>query len=245
MNKLKKITCFIPIILENSNSAIILTLTKSFRRQLQKLQNKTIDISPSTVEEKIHLEKQLPFNPGHKIGPTTNLYFHELTSEKNTSQKVLRITIGLVLSALFVVTFPLFALLIKGVSSKSLVQKIEVPGRRGRIFTLYRYPVDSSIMGSFLKKTGLYKLPSVINLWKGNINLIGPQPYPKELCNKWNKELSDYYKRFSLKPGFWGVAEPISDYENLEEVAQSLDKELRYILNPSLKKDVRCLFGIY
>lgn len=160
------------------------------------------------------------------------------------SQKILRFIGGLILSILFVVTFPFFALLMKGVSGNSLIQKVEVPGRQGRIFHLYRYP-SHSFAGSLLEKTELYKLPAVINLWKGEINLIGPEPYPKQFCNIWNKELSDYYKRFSLKPGFWGVAKSISNPDDIEEVAQSLDEELKYILNPSLKKDFKHLCRMY
>lgn len=215
---------------------------------MQKLKTQSIHISPSTVEEKIHLEKQLPFDPGNKTGPTIDLYFHELTSKKTTSQRILGFIVGLVLSILFIITFPFIALLIKRDSRHSVIQDMDVPGRRGKIFQLYRYSTDPShisLLSSFLKKTGLYKLPSVINLWKGDINLIGPQPYPEEICNIWNEEFSDYYKRFSLKPGLLGIAEPMSDPDNLEEVAKALKRELNYILKPSLKKDFKHLFGWY
>lgn len=218
---------------------------------MQELANKTSDSAIATVEEKIHLEKQLPFDPKNKTGPTTELYFHELTTKKHLGQKILRYVGGIILGILFVLTLPLIALLIKCTSRESVFRKITVPGRRGISFQQYQYPTKHSdtsksfLIGSFLNKSGLYKLPSVINIWKGDLNLVGPRTYPQEWCNNWNNQLSDYYKRFALHPGFLGVAKTISNSEDIDEVASSLEKELKYIHNPSFKKDFKRLFGIF
>lgn len=204
----------------------------------------------NTVEEKIHLEKQLPFDPYNKRGPTTDLYFHELTTKQNLGQKFLQYVVGIVMLILFVLTLPVVALLIKCTSSEPVFRKISAPGRRGITFQLYSYPINhtdtskSFRFGSFLKKSGIYKLPSVINLLNGDINLVGPRPYPQEWCNKWNKELSDYYKRFAVYPGFIGVSERITDPQKIQEVSLSLESDLKYVHNPSFKKDLKFLFGI-
>jgi lipopolysaccharide/colanic/teichoic acid biosynthesis glycosyltransferase len=218
---------------------------------LQQLLNETSDLTVTTVEEKIYLEKQLPFNPNNKTGPTTTLYFHELPSKKQVSQYFLRLVAAIILGILFVLTLPIIALLIKCTSSEPIFRNVSALGRRGIVFQLYKYPITRSetskpfLIGSFLKKTGCYKLPAVINLWKREINLVGPHPYPAKWCNKWNKQLSDYYKRFALNPGFVGVAKQITNPDNIDEVASTLDQELKYILNPSFKNDLKYLLGIH
>lgn len=205
----------------------------------------------SSVEEKIHLEKQLPFAPNAKKGPTVDLYFHELTSQKGPSQKALRLLGFVVLGLIFILTLPLVALFIKLFSREPIFAKVTVPGRRGILFEQYLYTTSATNsntpfrLGRFLKKTGLYKLPSVINIGRGEMNLIGPHPYPAEWCNRWNNQFSDFYKRFALPPGFFNVSSRVSNPEEPKQITDSLQQELRYILNPSLKKDLHHLFRLH
>ena len=217
---------------------------------MQKELQKRSTLTASTVEEKIHIEKRLPFDPDSKTGPTIDLYFHELNSEKATSQKVLNVFGSILLGILFVVTLPVAALGITLFSNEPIFRTVTTPGRRGIIFQQYLYPTSRSEsdrpfrFGTFLRKTGLYKLPLVINIWKGQINLVGPKPYPAEWSNYWNRQLSDYYKRFSLNPGYFTVGEPITDPDDIQQLEASLEEELQYILNPSLGKDIKYVLGI-
>jgi lipopolysaccharide/colanic/teichoic acid biosynthesis glycosyltransferase len=204
----------------------------------------------STIEETIHLENKLPFNPKEKTGPTTDLFYHELKTEKGVAQRIIKYLVGLVLASLFLVTFPFVAVAIKLSAGDTVIHKNKVPGKRGFTFQRYSYSTISSktnspfLLGTILRKTGLAKLPSVINIWNGEMNLIGPYPYPDEWSNTWNQQLSDYYKRFAIKPGYIAVASPAKDLKNLKKVEQSLRKELKYVANPSLKRDVKHLFQI-
>ncbi|HET6527348.1 MAG TPA: sugar transferase [Balneolaceae bacterium] len=200
----------------------------------------------ASVQEKILLEKQFPFS-SEKIGPTVDLYFHELAKKKSFGQNVLRFLASLILSLAFAISLPIVALLIKISSSEPVLKKREMTGRRGTNFIHYSYSTKDSasnkefLFGAFLRKTGLAKLPSVINIWKGNLNLVGPQPYPVEWCNEWNNQFTDFYKRFSFEPGFLGVAEPVTNPQDINQVNRALRQELHYILNPSFKADRRRL----
>ncbi len=207
------------------------------------------ELEIATVAEKILLEKQLPFNPDIKQGPTIDLYFHELTTDKSFSQKLLVFFGSFFVGLCFIATLPAFALLIKISSRGPVFQKVTVPGKRGITFKQYRYStknVDTQktfALGTFFHETKLEKLPSIINVLKGEMELIGPSPYPANWCNHWNKELSDFYKRFAHKPGFFNITEPVSDHENTENIAESLKKEFNYILNPTFKKDMQNMLG--
>lgn len=178
------------------------------------------------------------------------MYFHELTSSKHPSQKALALIVTVILGIFFITTLPFIALLIKCTSENPIFRKIDVTGKRGITFQQYVYSTKRSdnskptLVGRFLEKTGLYRLPTVINIWKGEVTLIGPLPYAEKWCNEWSNQLSDYYKRFAIPPGFIGVAEKISNPEDIDEVASTFKKELEYIHNPSFKKDLKLLFGI-
>lgn len=208
------------------------------------------ELTISTVEEKILLEKQLPFNPENKKGPTVDLYFHELTSDKSFSQQGLSFIGSVLIGMIFLITLPVIGLFIKLSSREPVFRKVNVPGQRGIVFQQYRYSTKHSdtgksfTFGTFLHESKLEKIPSIINIWRGEMELVGPRPYPADWCNRWNRELSDFYKRFAQKPGFFTITDPIYDHENEERIANSLKKELSYILNPTLKEDVRRLLKI-
>jgi lipopolysaccharide/colanic/teichoic acid biosynthesis glycosyltransferase len=201
-----------------------------------------------SVQEKILLEKQFPFN-SEKAGPTVDLYFHELSKKKSFSQKVLRFSATPILSIAFAVSLPVIGLLIKICSSEPVFNKKKVTGKRGTVFTHFSYSTKDTgsnkefLFGTFLRKTGLAKLPSVINIWRGDLDLVGPQPFPEEWCNEWNNQLTDFYKRFSFAPGFLNIAVPVTNYEDIKQVNRALKQELRYVLNPSFKADRQRLMG--
>lgn len=202
-----------------------------------------------SVQEKIHLEKQLPFRPKDKKGPTIELYFHEINRKPSLLQKTTYLLTSIFLTFLFLITLPFCAIIIWAFTGGPVFQRVNVPGRRGIVFQYWSYSTrhikktsQKSRLGDFLYQIGLHKLPSVINIWKGQMNIVGPAPYAEIHCNTWNQELSDYYKRFAFKPGFFGVGEPIKNFEDLNEVEKSLEQEFNYLLNPTLSKDLKNIF---
>ena len=56
-------------------------------------------------------------------------------------------------------------------------------------------------LGKFIRKTSIDELPQLINVLKGDMNLVGPRPY----LHKEIKDMGDkYYKIISVKPGLTG-----------------------------------------
>ncbi|MEL7834036.1 hypothetical protein [Fodinibius sp. Rm-B-1B1-1] len=96
-----------------------------------------------------------------------------------------------------------------------------------------------------MPKDAYHKSDIKINSVEGKLNLVGPCSYPEKWCNKWNKELSDFYKRFALNPGLLGITPELQNPDDKEKVAEMLNRELSYILNPTLMKDLKRLFGQY
>ena len=76
--------------------------------------------------------------------------------------------------------------------------------------------------GDFLRRTRLDELPQIINLIKGDINIIGPRPMRETRLNKF--PLSDL--RFLVKPGLAGISQLITPHHTQERIRSILDNNI-------------------
>lgn len=91
-------------------------------------------------------------------------------------------------------------------------------------------------LGKFIRKWSIDELPQFINVFKGDMSLVGPRPHMTLETAKYQKH---HQKVFTLKPGITGMAQ-ISGRSDL-----SFEDEVRldtfYIENWSLLKDIKIL----
>lgn len=94
-------------------------------------------------------------------------------------------------------------------------------------------------VGKFLRKTSLDELPQIINIFKGEMSIIGPRP---ALWNQYDLiEERDKYKANDVPVGLTGLAQ-ISGRDELEiDVKSRIDGE--YADNIGLFMDAKCFFG--
>ena len=59
-------------------------------------------------------------------------------------------------------------------------------------------------VGQWLRATSLDELPSLWNLLRGDITLVGPRPLP---VHYWDRFVGDEYERFEVRPGITGLAQ--------------------------------------
>jgi O-antigen biosynthesis protein WbqP len=96
-------------------------------------------------------------------------------------------------------------------------------------------------VGKFLRKTSLDELPQIINIFKGDMSIIGPRP---ALWNQYDLiEERDKYGANDVPVGLTGWAQ-INGRDELEiDVKAKLDGE--YAEKIGIIMDVRCFFGTF
>lgn len=94
-------------------------------------------------------------------------------------------------------------------------------------------------VGAFLRKTSLDELPQIINIFKGEMSVIGPRP---ALWNQYDLiEERDKYGANNVMPGLTGWAQINGRDELPIDVKAKLDGE--YVQKQSFLFDVKCFFG--
>ncbi|MDP6050579.1 MAG: sugar transferase [SAR202 cluster bacterium] len=131
-------------------------------------------------------------------------------------------------------------------------------GKNGKLFKLYKFrsmipdaeketgavlASDNDLrvtrVGKFIRKRALDELPQVINLWKGDISLVGPRPERPELMHDIVGVLPLYAERLIVKPGLTGIAQVYGRYATNPRHKLMYDRIYIREMNPIL--DIKLL----
>ena len=123
------------------------------------------------------------------------------------------------------------------------------PGRDGRVFELVKFrsmrhpdatrTSDADRLtrtGRFLRSTSLDELPTLWNVLKGDMSLVGPRPLLVEYLPRYTPEQA---RRHEVRPGITGLAQVSGRNGVAWEDKFALDVE--YVDNRSLALDLRIL----
>lgn len=91
---------------------------------------------------------------------------------------------------------------------------------------------DSRItpIGNFMRKTRIDELPQLWNVLKGDMSFVGPRAEWDKLHETYEKEISFYYLRASVKPGLTGWAQVRYPYgANIDDTKRKLEYDIYYI----------------
>ena len=125
------------------------------------------------------------------------------------------------------------------------------PGLKGKIFTLYKFKTlydasknisekkRQSILGNFLRKTGLDELPQLFNIFKNNMSLVGPRPLLVEYLKKYSKHEK---KRHLVKPGITGLAQVYPETTGHKFWKKSFKLDVYYTEKISFFLDIKIIF---
>lgn len=99
--------------------------------------------------------------------------------------------------------------------------------------------------GDFLRRTSIDEIPQLINIFKGDMSIIGPRPHMEYHTSLYNDLIDKYMVRHMVKPGLTGWAQ-VNGYrgetKTLEQMEGRVKYDIWYIENWSLIIDVKIFF---
>ncbi|MDQ2719845.1 MAG: undecaprenyl-phosphate glucose phosphotransferase [Bacteroidota bacterium] len=106
---------------------------------------------------------------------------------------------------------------------------------------------DSRItkIGRFLRKSSLDEFPQFINVFRGEMSLVGPRPHMEKHTLDYSQIVDEYMIRQFIKPGITGWAQ-VNGYRgeinNPQQIKMRVNKDLWYLENWTLWLDIQILF---
>ena len=131
-------------------------------------------------------------------------------------------------------------------------------GKGGKVFKMYKFRSMSpdaeretgavwagkndpriTPVGRLLRAYAMDELPQVINIWKGDISLVGPRPERPELSEEFMRRYPGFRRRLLVRPGLTGLAQVRSKYSTPPE--RKIRYDCIYIKRMSPLLDIKIL----
>lgn len=177
------------------------------------------------------------------------------------AKRLVDILASLVGLLIFVLTFPFIALGILLETGAPIFYRQERMGINGKNYLMFKYRTmvkdaekngvqvtvanDQRItrVGNFLRKSHLDELPQFINVFFGEMSMVGPRAERDVLVQQLQQEVPFYRARLLVKPGLTGWAQVNFGYAStVEDTAVKLEYDLYYIKARSLVLDIVIMF---
>ena len=99
-----------------------------------------------------------------------------------------------------------------------------------------------TMVGGFLRACRLDELPQLINVLRGDMNLVGPRPEQPQLFTVLREQIPDYHKRQRVRPGITGHAQVHLQYDtSVDDVKRKVEHDLEYIAKRSVWEDLKIM----
>ena len=157
--------------------------------------------------------------------------------------------------------FPILALIIKSTSKGPVLFKQKRSGIDNIVFNCYKFRSmtqsldadskqatkgDSRItkIGAFMRRTSLDEFPQFINVFFGEMSIVGPRPHMLFHTEEYSKLIKKYMVRQLVKPGITGLAQVRGfrgETRKLKDMEGRVRLDVWYIENWSLILDVNII----
>lgn len=131
----------------------------------------------------------------------------------------------------------------------------------GRVFTIYKFrsmyadaekhcgevwatQEDPRVtpVGRVLRRARLDELPQLVNVIRGDMNIVGPRPERPSIFARLREDISDYPLRQRTRPGITGWAQINHTYDaSLSDVRTKVRYDLEYLERQSLAEDLKIM----
>ena len=99
--------------------------------------------------------------------------------------------------------------------------------------------------GKFLRITSLDEMPQFINVFLGDMSVVGPRPHAVKLNKEFENKVLSYNKRHRFKPGITGLAQSKGYNGMISKTSQMRDRvkmDILYFKNWSVFLDLKISF---
>ena len=98
-------------------------------------------------------------------------------------------------------------------------------------------------IGRYLRQYRIDELPQLLNVLKGEMNIVGPRPERPMIFAELRENIAEYPLRQRAKPGITGLAQINHHYDScLDDVRKKVSYDLEYISRQSVWEDLRIMF---
>lgn len=168
---------------------------------------------------------------------------------------------SVVLCTIFPILYVLIGFLIKRSSPGPIFFKQKRTGLYGHVFECYKFrtmrvndqadtmqavkddPRKTKI-GDFLRRTNLDEFPQFINVFKGDMSVVGPRPHMLKHMEQYSALIDKYMVRHLVKPGVTGWAQ-VTGYrgetKTLEQMEGRVKRDVWYIENWTFFLDLKII----
>jgi Undecaprenyl-phosphate glucose phosphotransferase len=95
-------------------------------------------------------------------------------------------------------------------------------------------------IGAWLRRHNLDELPQFINVWLGDMSLVGPRPERPPFVRQFKERIPQYMVRHRVKSGITGWAQ-VNGWRGNTSIEKRIEYDLYYIENWSLLLDIKIL----
>ena len=124
---------------------------------------------------------------------------------------------------------------------KFRTMRVDAEHHSGAVWAQQRDPRVTPV-GRLLRQYRLDELPQLLNVLRGEMNIVGPRPERPTIFAELREHIAEYPLRQRAKPGITGLAQINHHYDrSLEDVRTKVHYDLEYIRRQSVTEDFRIM----